>query len=963
MTGERTELLRVRLFGSEPQFFARGHAAASAAPKRALALLAYLALHADRASSRDAIAAALWPDVSDDEARANLRRHLSLLKGLLPEGFAEPWIASGRTLQWNGESSATVDVIEFERQARSPQTRAAAIELYSGDIFESLEDEWIAPLRERYREKFLSLLCDEIDARERAGDIPAFLQHGRTLVRFDPLREDVVRRLMLARAESGDGAGALQEFKDFEKRLAGEMAAEPMAETIACFESIKRGDVAPALQNAPSPKTNLPRQLTSFVGRESEISEIAALIARHQLVTLVGSAGVGKTRTSIHAVESLIGDYLDGVWFIELAPLASPDYLTSRVAQTLGVTLPHEGNTVENLARALVPKQALLVFDNCEHMVEAVAHLIATILRVAPNVKVLASSRQGLGLTGEATYRMPSLADPSAVALFVERAQASDNRFVLSDENAPTVAEICRRLDGIPLAIELAASRVKLLSPRQLRERLDRRFAVLTGGSRDALPRQQTLRATIDWSHDLLDERERALFRRLGIFVNGFTLEGAVATASGEDLSESEVFELLASLVDKSLVLTESDGDAQRYRLLESTRAYALEKLKDGAEHDRLAKRHLLYLRDRFAAARAQMERTARLTEYYAAFAMEVEDIRAALNGEAAQADLPSCVSLFCDVGPALQVFGFVSEGMIRNESLLAALPADEPLLEARLADTLAHLRLEGNLKLAAFASAERALEAARLTADLPMLGAALQQYASTGARVGKLDEAVRALEEAEALPNASARLRNRLRYTRGVCESFADNLEVAARLFEQQATEERSLGNARAEQNTLLLLAEIEHGRGRTDRAITLAREAISGTRARADHLMLANLLSNLAGYLLALDDPAGADGAAREAVRLVAHESDHVFVATSLEHLALVSALNGDWGRAAMLAGYADAAVERLGSPREYNERTTFYRLRELLEHALGPDELTRLIAAGAALTPEAAIAFALA
>ncbi len=817
MTGERTELLRVRLFGTEPQFFARGRASASAAPKRALALLAYLALHAERASSRDAIAAALWPDISDDEARANLRRHLSLLKGLFPEGPAEPWIVSGRTLQWNGDSSASVDIIEFERLARSPQTRAAAIELYAGDLFESLEDEWIVPFRERYRERFLSILSDEIDARERTGDVPAFLQYGRTLVRFDPLREDVVRRLMLARAENGDRAGALQEFKDFEKRLAAEMAAEPMAETIACFESIKRGDVAPALPNAPGPKTNLPRQLTSFVGRESEISEIAALIAKHQLVTLVGSAGVGKTRTSIQAVQSLIADYADGVWFVELAPLTSPDYLTSRVAQTLGLTLPHDGDTLENLARALKGKQSLLVFDNCEHMVEAVALLISTILQVAPNVKVLASSRQGLGLTGEATYRMPSLAAPqpeegtrvtaaqaeqyAAVSLFVERARAADNRFALSDENAPAVAEICRRLDGIPLAIELAASRTKLLSPRQLRERLDRRFAVLTGGSRDALPRQQTLRATIDWSHDLLDGRERTLFRRLGIFVNGFTLEGAVATASGEDLSESEVFELLASLVDKSLVLAESDGDAQRYRLLESTRAYALEKLKDGAEHDRLAERHLRYLRDRFAVSRGQLERTARLTEYYAAFATEVEDIRAALDGDAARADLPSCVSLLCDVGLALQVFGFVSEGISRNEALLAALPADDPLLEARLADTLAHLQLEGNLKLAAFASAERALGAARSTDDVPMLGAALQQYANTGARVGKLAEAVRALEEAEALPNASPRLRNRLRYTRGICESFADNLDVAARLFEQQVTEERSLGNARAEQ------------------------------------------------------------------------------------------------------------------------------------------------------------------
>ncbi len=278
--------------------------------------------------------------------------------------------------------------------------------------------------------------------------------------------------------------------------------------------------------------------------------------------------------------------------------------------------------------------------------------MISAILHGAPKVKVLASSRQGLGIEGEETYRVLSLEVPgercgthigrpsyasAAVALFVDRARAANTTFSLTDENAPIVADICRRLDGIALAIELAAARVKMLSPQQLRERLDERFRVLTGGSRDVLPRQQTMRALIDWSHDLLDERERTLFRRLGIFVNGFTLEGAVAVGSGEDLDELDIFDVLASLVDKSLVLAEPHGDALRYRLLESTRAYAVEKLDDAGECDLVAERHLRYLRDCFARAvgRARADRTT--ADLDAALQTELEDVRLALDGALAR--------------------------------------------------------------------------------------------------------------------------------------------------------------------------------------------------------------------------------------------------------------------------------------------------------------------------------------
>ncbi|HEY6449869.1 MAG TPA: adenylate/guanylate cyclase domain-containing protein, partial [Candidatus Cybelea sp.] len=454
----------------------------------------------------------------------------------------------------------------------------------------------------------------------------------------------------------------------------------------------------PPLRSLDVLPNNLPPQLKSFVGRETEIAEITALIERHRLVTLVGSGGVGKTRTSLQVAANLLDGPSDGVWFIELAPLASGDYIPSTVAQALGLALAPEGDPVENLVRQLKAKHALLVFDNCEHLVEPTARMISAIMHGAPKVKVLASSRQGLGIEGEETYRLPSLEVPpendaehvsatdamrsAAVALFVDRALTADKTFALTDENAPIVSDICRRLDGIPLAIELAAARVKMLSPKQLRERLDERFRVLTGGSRDVLPRQQTMRALIDWSHDLLDERERVLFRRLGIFVNGFTLEGAVAVGSGKDLDEHDVFDVLASLVDKSLVLAEPHGDALRYRLLESTRAYALEKLADAGERDLFAGRHLRYLRDGFAELRERFLRTER-GAVSATLQTELDDVRAALDGALARSEVIDGGELLANIDGSWQLIGLDTEGIARCEAYLAALPADQSQLRA----------------------------------------------------------------------------------------------------------------------------------------------------------------------------------------------------------------------------------------------------------------------------------------
>ncbi len=735
----------------------------------------------------------------------------------------------------------------------------------------------------------------------------------------------------------------------------------------------------PPLRSLDVLPNNLPLQLKSFVGRETEIAEITALLGRRRLVTLVGSGGVGKTRTSLQVAANLLDGSGDGVWLIELAPLVSGDLVPSAVAHALGFALPAHGDPAGNISGALKSSHVLLVFDNCEHIVEPVAHVISTILRDCPHVRVLASSRQSLGIEGEETFRMPSLGTPpeedgphllamdalrsAAIALFVDRAVAVDKRFTLTDENAPVIADICRRLDGIPLAIELAASRVKILSPRQLSQRLDERFRVLTGGSRDVLPRQQTLRALIDWSYDLLDERERVLFRRLCIFVNGFTLEGATSVGGREGLDEIDLFDVLASLVDKSLVIAEPVGDSLRYRILGSTRIYGLEKLSDAGERDLIAGRHLQYLCDRFATLCADKERTARRTELNEALASELEDVRAALDAALTRPDVPAGGRLLASIGTAWEPLGLNAEGITRKETFLSAVPSHESVLLARLGSTLSDMLSHSGRKERALEVGSQAVAIARESGDGPTLADALDKYAWINLCLGKCDDAEKAHAEAEAIPEASALLSIRLSSTGAFLRVEKGEIDAAVRIWEQLRKQHRSLGNVRDEAVCVLNHAEVEHQRGQTHRAIALVREILPGVRQGREKQLLGNLLNNFTGYLLAADDLPGAVDAARETIGLYApRELRDSRVTITIEHLGLFHALRGDLTRAATLEGYAAAAFQQIGFERESTETATVDRLNAILREGLAPNEIARLMEEGAALKAESATASAL-
>jgi len=395
----------------------------------------------------------------------------------------------------------------------------------------------------------------------------------------------------------------------------------------------------PPIKSLDSYPNNLPIQLTSFIGRERELAEAKKRFASARLLTLIGPGGTGKTRLSLQIGAELLPTFADGVWLVELAPLADPSLIMQTIASVLGLREQLGMSLNELLIDFLRAKNLLLIMDNCEHLVEACAQLVDQLLHVCANTKIVASSREALGISGETVYRVPSLSLPNldevtrealtqseSAQLFIERATAANPKFNISDKNAFFVAQICRRLDGIPLALELAAARITVFSVEQIASRLDDRFRLLTGGSRTALPRQQTLRALIDWSYDILSEEERALLRRLSVFAGGWTFEAADAICSKHD-----VMNLLTQLVNKSLVIFDNEGTEPRYRMLETVRQYARDKLLEMGESEEARNAHLDFFFQLTELAAPEVQRLQDL-EWITRLENEHDNLRAALE-------------------------------------------------------------------------------------------------------------------------------------------------------------------------------------------------------------------------------------------------------------------------------------------------------------------------------------------
>jgi predicted ATPase/class 3 adenylate cyclase len=486
----------------------------------------------------------------------------------------------------------------------------------------------------------------------------------------------------------------------------------------------------PPIKSLDTLPNNLPAQLTSFVGREKEATEIKALLNSARLVTLTGSGGTGKSRLSVEIGREELESFANGVWLVELAPLADPSQIIPTLAQVFGLQEHPFGPLATLLMDYLRDKKLLIILDNCEHLIEACARLADDLLHQCVGLKILASSREALGIAGEVAYHTPSLADSESTRLFRERALAANPNFHLTESGASSVAQICSRLDGIPLAIELAAARVKLLSPEQIASRLDDRFRLLVGGSRTALPRQQTLRALIDWSYDLLSEEEKGLFRTASVFVGGWTLDALEAVAD-----DPNALEHLEQLVNKSLVIAEERDNEMRYFMLETIRQYAREKLFDAKQASSARDRHFIYF-DNLSEKMWNVFRSADMIAWRDRAEDEAENFRAAIEWGLEQhtEGVVHLAGLYCIISSWIskqaEGLAFVQTSLERVKSLPPAegdanIHRQKIIARALFAQGMTGLG-QGNIQMV-FQALQEAIAISRVTGDKRILGYSLE--------------------------------------------------------------------------------------------------------------------------------------------------------------------------------------------------------------------------------------------
>ena len=688
-------------------------------------LLAALLVRAPQVVSVDQLTETLWGEHQPTDPRNALQIQVGQLRRRLGPGGRDLVVLRppGYALEVSPQS---VDATRFEQlvekghaslaaddPATAAQTLQAALELWRGDPLDEFPGVWDA---ERSRLDELRLTATEglIEANLRLGQHAQLVPRLEELVRRHPLREALRGQLMLALYRSGRQADALEVFHETRRLLDEELGVPPTPALRRLHDQLLRqSDVpppapGPAVSSAADAPLELPRPISSFVGREHELDRILDLLGSGRLLTLVGPGGVGKTRLAIEAARRAAdaGHRPGGVWFVDLGLLTDPALLAPTVARTLGLGDDDAGRAaVRLLDDGVADRPALLVLDNCEHLVDATAAFVRDLLSSTSRITVLCTSREALGLAGEAVWSVPSLAVPprgqtvpirelvafDAVRLFVDRAVAAQPGFVLDASSAGLAAELCRRLDGIPLALELAAARLRLLGLPALTQRIEDRFRLLTAGERTAQPRQRTLRAMVDWSWDLLDDQERRLWRRLAVFAGSFTLDAAERVCSDQTLPGEQVLDVLGRLVDKSLVAPDVLADQPRYRLLETLRAYGAERLAEAEERALLRERHARYL-VRFAAPLGPRLRSEGQLEALQVLEERLDDLRAGLGWLQERGELVQLARLATSLGWFWYLGGRRREG---ERWLAAVQDTADPRLQATAAVWHAFLALD----------------------------------------------------------------------------------------------------------------------------------------------------------------------------------------------------------------------------------------------------------------------------
>jgi predicted ATPase/DNA-binding CsgD family transcriptional regulator len=643
------------------------------------------------------------------------------------------------------------------------------------------------------------------------------------------------------------------------------------------------------------PQHNLPAPRNSFVGRKQQIEEVGRELASTRLLTLTGAGGSGKTRLALEVARDLLEAYPEGVWLVQLAPLSEGELVTRAAAKALRVPERPEEPLADTLAEVLRDMQLLLILDNCEHLLEASARLVDKLLDSCPRLRIMATSREALGVEGEAKWLVPPLSVPEmgrarsleelerseSVRLFVERARRQDRTFSLSQQNA--VAEICRRLDGIPLAIELAAARVGTLSVEQISERLEGSLELLTHGGRTAARRQRTLRGTLEWSYDLLSEVERVLFMRLSVFAGGWTLEAAEAVGSGSGIEKVNVLELLSRLVDKSLVVAEATRDgSMHHRLLQPIRQYAREKLKESGEAGAVDRRHALYFLAVAEEAEPGLEGAQQL-RWLERLDEGHDNIRAALSWSLGQGE---DTELGLRMGAALGEFwylrGYLDEGRRWLEEALAK------------------------------------------SGQTPARARALQRVSLLAIYQGDFDRAEGASEEGLDLAGVELfrtgggdSVAAELQRTLGLAVAHRGELERATEIFEEGLALSREAGNSRGMAISLRRLGMAWRGRSDIGRATQFYEQALELCRESGDPSLLASILIHLGITFLFRGELERATALSEEAAAIFREQNHLTYLAMALDYLGLAALLRGDVERAGSLL------AESLGLQREVGDK----------------------------------------
>ena len=852
------------------------------------ALLAALLLETNRVVSRDRLIDAVWGEEPPDTARNTLQVYVSQLRKLLPDGVLET-ASHGYKLVVDREA---VDLFEFVRlseegrnaltagdAAGAGETLRRALQLWDGAAPADLPEAETA----RLEELRAAALEDRIDAELALGRHGQVVPELERLVNEHPLRERFRGQLMLALYRCGRQADALGVYQRTRRTLVDELGIEPSASLRKLEQAILAQDASlNAPQAQPASARRIPAPATPLLGRERELAALAELARAGdtRLVTLTGTGGIGKTRLALELVRRLAPEFRQGAAVATLAPVRDPALVARAILEALEI--PETGGDAEQLLiKTVASSELLLLVDNFEQVLPA-APAIARVLEAAPGLKIVVTSRAPLHIAAEREYPVPPLADDEAAELFVSRAQAANPNFELSEPNAAAVAELCTRLDGLPLAIELAAARTKLLPPATLLSRLANRLELLSGGRRDAPQHQQTLRMTFDWSYELLDAEAQRLFAQLGVFAGGCTLESA------EAVCDEPVLEALGTLVDESLVRQRETvtGDA-RFSMLEIVREYALEKL--GAA-DELRRRHLAYFVALAEQAEPELSRGDDQIAWFARLEDEHDNLRAALAFALEAGDVASALRLAVGIRRFWQIHGHLAEGREALEAAVALAPDEPSELRADALNMIGILAAEQGEFETSRASFEAALGEARAVGSTRVISSGLVNL--------------------------------------GNLAFYGGDLDAARRLYEESIQHFELLGDLRGQALAKENIGLMALTAGDIPDAVAWLTEALELARGSGDDREIAAAARSLAAATIELGQAAQASELLTESLALARELGETHGVAICLDTFAGIAATEGEAARAAILFGASDAVRSSIGAQRQPDNQILYDR-----------------------------------